>query len=110
MIQYYNRFDEKLTRARNQIIKINIESNVKLSKKSSFNKIIYFFDWVIKKKSNVFDLLLLKNLIKLRLNYYSFIVFKLYKIWINKQQKMIEKKYSRFDKKTNFQSFLAWCL
>ena len=105
MIRYYNRFDEKLTRARNQIIKIDINLNVKSSKKSSFNEIIYFFDWVVKKNSSVFDSSLSKNLTKFRLNCHFFIVFKFYKIWVNKQQKTIEKKNSRFDKKNEFSIF-----
>ena len=49
MIQYYNYFNEKLIRIRNQIIKININLNIKLSKKSNFNEIIYFFIELLKK-------------------------------------------------------------
>ena len=107
VIRHYNRFDEKLIRARNQIIEIDINLNVKSSKKSSFNEIIYFFDWVVKKNSSVFDSSLSKNLTKFRLNYHFFIVFKFYKIWVNKQQKTIEKKNSRFDKKNEFSIFFS---
>ena len=91
VVKYYSQFKERQTKIRNQV--------EKESQNINSYEIIYSFDWFFQKDFIVFESSLSNNLIEFRLNCHFFIASKLYKFWIDKQQKfLVKKKSSLFDR------------